>query len=223
MSFFSFICTKPLLVTLPSHVVLLLMLVVASSLSVRAEESRAASQPQSTQNLAPLRNLGQELNSDLVRKLTRVPKSEVSLMAFECGTVLVNNLGLFNPAMAGQSKTMYSPCFYIQHPTEGGLIWDAGLTDDLAGLPAQKVLEGALEISVEKPLSEQLSAAGIEPDSVDKMAISHLHFDHTGNMKYFTGAKWLIQKQELELAFSDQASTAGFAPGDYKDIKKWPS
>jgi len=95
MSFFSFICTKPLLVTLPSHVVLLLMLVVASSLSVRAEESRAASQPQSTQNLAPLRNLGQELNSDLVRKLTRVPKSEVSLMAFECGTVLVNNLGLF--------------------------------------------------------------------------------------------------------------------------------
>jgi len=134
--------------------------------------------------------------------------------------VLVNDLGLFNPAMAGQSKTMYSPCFYIKHSTKGGLIWDTGLTDDLAGLPAQKVLEGALEISVKKSLSEQLSAVGVEPDSVDKMAISHLHFDHTGNMKYFTGAKWLIQKQELELAFSDQASTAGFAPADYKDIKK---
>jgi len=197
-----------------------LMIFVASSPSLGAQEQHAVSSPQSTQTLAPLRDLGQELNSDLVRKLIRTPKSEVSLIAFECGTVLVNNLGLFNPAMAGQSKTMYSPCFYIQHSSKGGLIWDTGLTDKLAGLPAQKVLEGALEISVKKTLSEQLSDAGIDPEAVEKMAISHLHFDHTGNMNYFTNAKWLIQKQELELAFSDQAATAGFAPADYNGTKK---
>jgi len=81
MNFFSFMCNKLFLVTLPSHiVVLLLTIIVSSSQSVRAEESQTASQPQSTQNLAPLRNLGQELNSELVRKLTRIPKSEVSLI-----------------------------------------------------------------------------------------------------------------------------------------------
>jgi len=97
MKFFSSEVTKLVAITLRNYAaVSLLMTILASSPSARAQESHAVSQPQATQSLAPLRNLGQELNPDLVRKLTRMPKSEVSLMAFECGTVLVNDLGLFN-------------------------------------------------------------------------------------------------------------------------------
>jgi len=102
---------------------------------------------------------------------------------------------------------------------------------DILGLDAGQVAEfnedtelfGALpeldSMAVAGLLTE-LEEADIRPDAVEKMAMSHLHFDHTGNMNYFKNADWLIQQEELDLAFSEDAAAAGFALADYESIGK---
>jgi len=193
--------------------VLLFGLLFISPLSY-AQESNTAEQNLPVRSL---KSFGHDLNKALVRKLTR---KYVSLVAFECGQVLINDLGIFNALMAGESKTLKSPCFYIEHAKKGGLFWDAGLSDALVTSSPQKVLDGAMELTVKKTLREQMDEAGIDPQTVEKMAMSHLHFDHTGNMNYFKNAEWLIQKEELELAFSERAAQVGFTLADYNMIEE---
>ncbi len=45
-----------------------------------------------------------------------------------------------------------------------------------------------------------LSRIGVDPDEVDVVIISHLHFDHAANNGLFRHAEFLIQKRELEYA-----------------------
>jgi glyoxylase-like metal-dependent hydrolase (beta-lactamase superfamily II) len=67
-------------------------------------------------------------------------------------------------------------------------------------------------------LHENLMNIGIDPSSVTKVFISHLHKDHAGGLSYmhpiynerfisFPYAKYYIQKREFELAISGQTSS----------------
>ncbi len=168
----------------------------------------------------PLSRFRQRLERDFIRELRRKPRSNVSLTVFDCGTVQINELGLFGDRLAGRMMEVANPCYYIEHPRKGGLIWDTGLSDLLVGLPPQPLLGGAIEVSVENTFLDQMTNAGIDPSRVRRMAISHLHFDHTGNMRYFPQAQWLIQKPEFELAFSEGAVAAGFNPADYDFLSR---
>jgi len=211
--------TKLNRLALTACVAVLLSGLALNSPLIYAQESNSAEQTQQT-SLPPLRSLGDDLNQDLVRQLTNPSKAAVSLIAFDCGRVLISDLVVFNKLMAGESRLLSSPCFYIEHPKKGGLIWDAGLSDALAESSPQKIFDGTMELRVENTLREQMSQVNIDPEGVEKMAISHLHFDHTGNMNAFTNAQWLIQEEELELAFSEGAAQAGFTPTDYNTIEK---
>ena len=55
--------------------------------------------------------------------------------------------------------------------------------------------------SGDQPEEEQihvaLSKAGIAPESVTDILLTHLHWDHTGGMKAFPGVRYHIQKDEL--------------------------
>ena len=51
------------------------------------------------------------------------------------------------------------------------------------------------------------------------MALSHLHFDHAGNGSLFTNARWLVQEEEFDAGFADDAREHFFDPDPYDDLK----
>lgn len=44
----------------------------------------------------------------------------------------------------------------------------------------------------------KLADQHLSPDDIDSVIISHLHFDHIGNIDLFKRAKWYIHQEEME-------------------------
>ena len=50
------------------------------------------------------------------------------------------------------------------------------------------------------PVGEGLKAIGIDPDKVENVIVSHLHYDHTGNYELFPRARYHLQDGEMAYA-----------------------
>ena len=64
-------------------------------------------------------------------------------------------------------------------------------------------------INPEHELDRQLAGIGVALPEIRHVILSHLHFDHTGYLKYFThAARVSIQRREYEAAFAGRAGPA---------------
>jgi glyoxylase-like metal-dependent hydrolase (beta-lactamase superfamily II) len=54
--------------------------------------------------------------------------------------------------------------------------------------------------SVTTPIGDGLKAIGVNPDSVEQVIVSHLHYDHTGNYDLFPHARYHVQDTEMGYA-----------------------
>ena len=124
----------------------------------------------------------------------------VKLYTFDCGTIEISDIGVFasDGSYDGLSDTYADGCFAIVHP-KGTLLWDLGLPGGLAG--ADPTTNGIFTVSLSRTLGDQLADAGI--DKIDYMAISHLHFDHTGQPEAAGGAMWIVHEDELAAMQAD--------------------
>jgi glyoxylase-like metal-dependent hydrolase (beta-lactamase superfamily II) len=55
------------------------------------------------------------------------------------------------------------------------------------------------------PPMAALEVLGISPESVDRVVVTHFHFDHIGNVKSFPNARISLQQQELDFWLSPYA------------------
>jgi N-acyl homoserine lactone hydrolase len=142
--------------------------------------------------------------------------TELKLYVFNCGEILVRDITLFAPALTkGEHITFSDTCYLIEHPN-GTLVWDTGLSDSLLGVnEGIDVGDGAFNFKVFKTLKSQFEEIDKDPLTVDYIAFSHLHLDHTANAAYFLNATWLIQENEYDIAFSPDAEKFFFNPSDY--------
>ncbi|HEY7231320.1 MAG TPA: N-acyl homoserine lactonase family protein [Pseudolabrys sp.] len=51
-----------------------------------------------------------------------------------------------------------------------------------------------------RPIGEGLKAIGINPDTIENVIVSHLHFDHAGNYGLFPRARYHLQ--DIEMAYA---------------------
>lgn len=126
----------------------------------------------------------------------------VRLYVFDCGQLLIADPGRFS-LMPDEVSTLELsvPCYLIEHP-DGRLVWDAGLSDDLAeGSPHTQ--ENGTVTTVTATLAAQLAELNLTPADVSYLALSHMHYDHAGNANMFAGSTWLVQRPEHEAAFGD--------------------
>jgi glyoxylase-like metal-dependent hydrolase (beta-lactamase superfamily II) len=73
----------------------------------------------------------------------------------------------------------------------GTFVCDTGFDDTAAKERGRKII---------KPVGEGLKAIGIEPDHVNHVIATHLHWDHAGNYDLFPNARYHVQDTEMAYA-----------------------
>jgi N-acyl homoserine lactone hydrolase len=67
-------------------------------------------------------------------------------------------------------------------------------------------------IRPEDEIGPRLEAAGIKPDEVRWVILTHMHQDHIGGLDYFPKAEILVSRREYEAAFAPRANLQGYMP-----------
>ena len=113
----------------------------------------------------------------------------------------------------------------IEHPVLGNILYDTGNS------PFYRT-EYSEEMKTTYPIPEFISIAdaleekGLTVNAIDKIILSHMHFDHAGGLKYFAGTKAIqnvvVAEDELKTAYYQVMTGNGGAyikeTFDLKDI-----
>lgn len=148
--------------------------------------------------------------------------SSLRLYVFDCGTIDVKDISVFSPGVdKGKKKTLTDSCYLVVHP-KGTLAWDTGLPDELATLKGGKKLSDNFHGSLTKSLAAQYKAIGYAPAEVTYLGLSHMHFDHIGNVGLFPKSTLLMQAEEYEAAFGSDHAKFGNDPKTYPTLSRNP-
>ncbi|MEX0409568.1 N-acyl homoserine lactonase family protein [Aquibium sp. LZ166] len=71
---------------------------------------------------------------------------------------------------------------------EGSYVVDTGFSDETAKKRSRHIVT---------PVRQGLAAAGVDPDSVRDVILTHLHYDHAGNTPLFPNATYHVQEREM--------------------------
>jgi N-acyl homoserine lactone hydrolase len=141
----------------------------------------------------------------------------VRLHMFSTGS-MTSALGGFLEGVHGH-LTYPVPVFLIEHP-KGLVMVDAGLHRDL-GRDSTRLgpLTGRFQVHLPADGSgsadAQLRTAGFDPDQVDQLVVTHLHFDHVGGLEDFTNARLVVQTTEWAARNDEQMVGSGaYNPAD---------
>jgi 4-pyridoxolactonase len=112
----------------------------------------------------------------------------------------------------GPGGAVRFPCYsvLVVHP-EGNILYDTGYDLDhvLRVLPFERPLQARSQT-----ITAQLQAAGVSPESVAHVLISHFHFDHCGGAKHLPQATLVAHKLE----FAAAAAPEPFEALGYSDL-----
>lgn len=93
----------------------------------------------------------------------------------------------------------------MQHPEIGNILFDTGIDDEYKPHWPQNLKE---EYPIKRfhRLKDRLHELGLYPDDINLLIISHMHFDHVGNLRLFRGTNAgkgvIIQEEEARHAFT---------------------
>jgi glyoxylase-like metal-dependent hydrolase (beta-lactamase superfamily II) len=155
------------------------------------------------------------------------PPRTVRLYVFDCGVLHNPDMGRFNLKKEDVTTTdMSMACFLIAHP-KGNLIWDTGAVPDDSWKPTGAMVTQRVtlpdgqkrEADVDKSLRGQLTEIGYSPSDIQYLALSHYHYDHTGNANEFAGATWLVRQADRDAMFGGKYS-GSLQPSTFSALEK---
>ncbi len=155
-----------------------------------------------------------------------VPPASVRVYVFDGGMLEGGDVSRFSLKKEEMATTDMSVAAYlIVHP-KGTLIWDTGaLPDSEITAPGRTtryriVLPSGAErfVTTSKTLVSQLASTGYTPRDITYLALSHYHYDHTGNANMFAGSTWLTRQVERDVMFP-QKPNALTRPETYSRLK----
>jgi N-acyl homoserine lactone hydrolase len=128
------------------------------------------------------------------------------IYAFNCGESTVADVSRWTPGVnVGKPGEFSANCYLIRH-AQGLMIWDSGMNDGVAAMPAGfQRNQLSPHYFLRKTLRAQLAEIGVDPREVTHAAFSHTHGDHVGNGNLFTAATLYIQQAEYDIAFGPEA------------------
>jgi N-acyl homoserine lactone hydrolase len=119
------------------------------------------------------------------------------LFRLDCGHSLANDESVWTPGEnVGRSIEFSSTCWLIKHGSEW-LLWDTGVPQSALNDPkGWSTLPKLIVYHLDRTLTDQLAEIGLGPGDINRVAISHTHGDHIGNLGLFPNAAILMQRAE---------------------------
>ena len=119
------------------------------------------------------------------------------LYRLDCGHSLANDESVWTPGEnVGRNIEFSSTCWLIKHGSER-LLWDTGVPEAALNDPrGWSTLPKLIVYHLDKSLIDQLAAIGVKPDDIGRVAISHTHGDHIGNVGLFPNSTIVMQQAE---------------------------
>ena len=147
--------------------------------------------------------------------------AELRLYVLDCGRIRFDDVSAFGLSNNDTPvRELFVPCYLVRH-SAGDLLFDLGLPLDAVGQGEIHLESGAI-MRYERSLLEQLNDLGLAPADVDKLAISHAHFDHVGAANAFTESEVLMQEAEYQAAFLNAGDNPVFVPALYSAWQQLP-
>ena len=134
----------------------------------------------------------------------------MKLYIMNCGQMITpdgNILAAFNTEQL--RLVIPVPAYLIEHPTEGLVLIDCGF--DYNHLPDE--MKYGIAASPLQRLTRQIERLGYRSEDVRHVVISHLHFDHAGQMRDFPKATFHMRESEWSMAIPP--SRGDYIPADY--------
>jgi N-acyl homoserine lactone hydrolase len=105
----------------------------------------------------------------------------------------------------GEPYEVPVPFFLITHP-RGNVLYDGGNALEVAQDPRAhwgEVVEAYEPVMTEDDfVVNKLQAMDVDPASIRYVIQSHLHLDHSGAIGHFPNAEYVVQRRELEYAYT---------------------
>jgi len=119
------------------------------------------------------------------------------LYRLDCGHSLANDESVWTPGEnVGRAIEFSSTCWLIKHRTDW-LLWDTGVPEAALDDPrGWSTLPSLIVYHLDKSLLEQLAEIGLTPGDIGRVAISHTHGDHIGNVGLFPNSTMVMQRAE---------------------------
>jgi len=156
----------------------------------------------------------------------RVPAIQTGTVAIHEAQVRGRGRGLFRIARAFFDRTWTEPlpiyAYAIEHP-EGVIVVDTGETahsSDSGYFPWwHPYFRFAVRCYVQpdEEVGPRLRAAGLAPEDVRSVVLTHLHTDHAGGLHHFPSAEILVSRTEYGVASGLLGRLRGFLPNRWPD------
>jgi N-acyl homoserine lactone hydrolase len=115
----------------------------------------------------------------------------------------------------GGTVNLACVAYIVRHPSAGTILIDTGFHPDASG-DRRKDFGLAMSLvfrslrPAEEPYEAQLQARGVEPSSVKRVIMTHLHVDHTSGMRLLPHAQFICSRREWQAANGHGAEAKGF-------------
>jgi N-acyl homoserine lactone hydrolase len=119
------------------------------------------------------------------------------LYRLDCGRSLANDESVWTPGEnVGRSIEFSSTCWLIKHGNEW-LLWDTGVPEATLNDPkGWSTLPKLIVYHLDRSVTAQLAQIGLKPGDISRVAISHTHGDHIGNVGLFPNSTIMMQRTE---------------------------
>ena len=146
----------------------------------------------------------------------------ISLIPIESGYMTADQ-GVLCEGASGRTSFPVC-CWVVEHP-KGNIIFDTGLHAELRSDTSRLGdLANVFEVHMKHNLKTAIEKQGIDPDKIDYIVFSHLHFDHSGGTAAIPNARIIIQADEWEAGKSEEfVSGPAYQASDFNlghDVKE---
>jgi glyoxylase-like metal-dependent hydrolase (beta-lactamase superfamily II) len=148
------------------------------------------------------------------------------LHVFNTGSMKVMEAAVYRGGNWFVRRRLDVPAFVIEAPSGELVVFDTGLSPRVREDPRgylgliPSMLNGA-EMPPGAELPAQMTAAGLDPSRVQFVALSHLHFDHTGSMRAFPNAVIVTARGEKDEAVTTTGFFDFFREEDWDGVARW--
>jgi len=131
--------------------------------------------------------------------------AELQMWRLDCGDFTFTDYNSFfsdTSEYPSGPKRLVGSCYLIRHGDQY-MLWDTGIPAGVVGHPIETP---QIHATLRSTIVDQLARIDVRPEQVSIVAISHYHFDHTGQAASFPHAR-------LIMGAGDIAALRGTEPG----------